>query len=130
MSERLPIITESDLSRLRSLQLDEQLAAELERAIVVPSDQVPEDVVTLNSRVVFVDETTGKQRYVKIVDPLDADPAQLEISVLAPLGGALLGLSVGASIDWMFPDGKSRRLRVKDLAHQPESGRGYRPGRV
>lgn len=130
MSKRPPIITESDLNRLRSLPLDEQLAAELERAIVVPSDQVPEDVVTMNSRVVFVDETTGKQRYVKIVDPLAADLAQLEISVLAPVGGALLGLSVGASIDWTFPDGKTRRLRVKDLVYQPESGRGYGSARV
>jgi regulator of nucleoside diphosphate kinase len=50
--------------------------------------------------------------------------------VLAPLGGALLGLSVGASIDWTFPDGKTRRLRVKDLVYQPESGRGYGPERV
>ncbi len=85
--------------------------------------------MTIGSRVVFVDETTGKQRYVRIVDPLHADLAQLEISVLAPVGAALLGLPVGGSIDWQFPDGKTRRLRVKELIYQPESGSSYQPGR-
>jgi regulator of nucleoside diphosphate kinase len=124
-----PVISERDLRRLKSLPLDEQLAEELEHAAVVPSEGIPEDVVTIGSRVVFVDETTGRQRYVRIVDPMHADLAQLEISVLAPVGAALLGLPVGGSIDWQFPDGKTRRLRVKELIYQPESGRSYRPGR-
>lgn len=85
MLKHQPIITEPDLRRLKSLPLDEQLAAELERAIVVPSDEVPEDVVTMGSRVVFVDETTGRRRYLSIVDPLHADVPQLEVSVLAPV---------------------------------------------
>jgi regulator of nucleoside diphosphate kinase len=123
-----PVISERDLRRLKSLPLDEQLAEELEHAAVVPSEEIPEDVVTIGSRVVFVDETTGRQRYVRIVDPMHADLAQLEISVLAPVGAALLGLPVGGSIDWQFPDGKTRRLRVKELIYQPESGRSYRPG--
>jgi regulator of nucleoside diphosphate kinase len=130
MLTRQPIISERDLRRLESLPLDEQLAAELERAVVVPSDEIPEDVVTIGSRVVFVDETTGKERYVRIVDPMHADLAQLEISVLAPVGAALLGLPVGGAIDWKFPDGKTRRLRVKELVYQPESGRSYQPGRI
>lgn len=129
MMMRPPIISDRDLRRLKSLPIDEQLEAELERAVVVPSDEIPEDVVTIGSRVIFVDETTGKQRYVRIVDPMCADGARLEISVLAPVGAALLGLPVGGSIDWQFPDGKSRRLRVKELIYQPESGRSYRPGR-
>jgi regulator of nucleoside diphosphate kinase len=124
-----PIISERDLRRLKSFPLDEQLAAELERAVVVPADEVPADVVTIDSRVVFVDETTGRQRYVRIVDPMHADLAQLQVSVLAPVGAALLGLAVGGSIDWQFPDGKTRRLRVKELTYQPESGRSYHAGR-
>lgn len=130
MSQPQPIITERDLRRLKTFPLDEQVASELERAIVVPSDEVPADVVTMGSRVVFVDETTGKQRYVRIVDPLLADLPQLEISALAPVGAALLGLSVGGAIDWRFPDGRMRRLRVKELVYQPESGRSYQPGRI
>jgi regulator of nucleoside diphosphate kinase len=130
MSQPQPIITERDLRRLKSFPLDEQLASELERAIVVPSDEVPQDVVTMGSRVVFVDETTGKERYVRIVDPLLADLPQLEISALAPVGAALLGLAVGGAIDWKFPDGRTRRLRVKELVYQPESGRSYQPGRI
>jgi regulator of nucleoside diphosphate kinase len=130
MSQPQPIITERDLRRLKSFPLDAQLASELERAIVVPSDEVPQDVVTMGSRVVFVDETTGKERYVRIVDPLLADLPQLEISALAPVGAALLGLSVGGAIDWKFPDGRTRRLRVKELVYQPESGRSYQPGRI
>ena len=124
-----PIISERDLRRLENLPLDEQLAAELERAVVVPSDEIPADIVTIGSRVIFVDEATGKQRYVRIVDPMHADGARLEVSVLAPVGAALLGLPVGGSIDWQFPDGNTRRLRVKELIYQPESGRSYRPGR-
>jgi regulator of nucleoside diphosphate kinase len=130
MSQPQPIITERDLRRLKSFPIDEQLASELERAIVVPSDEVPQDVVTMGSRVVFVDETTGKERYVRIVDPLLADLPQLEISALAPVGAALLGLAVGGAIDWKFPDGRTRRLRVKELVYQPESGRSYQPGRI
>ena len=125
-----PIISERDLRRLKSLPLDDPMAAELDRAIVVPSDAVPEDVVTIGSRVIFVDETTGKQRFVRIVDPAHADPARLELSVLAPVGAALLGLPVGGAIDWQVPDGKVRRLRVAELVYPPESGRAYRPGRA
>jgi regulator of nucleoside diphosphate kinase len=124
-----PIISERDLRRLKGLPIDEQLAAELERAVVVPSSEIPADVVTIDSRVVFVDETDGKQRYVRIVDPMHADLAQLQVSVLAPVGAALIGLAVGGSIDWQFPDGKTRRLRVKELIYQPESGRSYHPRR-
>jgi regulator of nucleoside diphosphate kinase len=129
MTTTQPTISERDLKRLKALPLDEQLAAELERAIVVPSDKIPENVVTIGSRVIFVDETTGKKRFVRVVDPANADLARLEISVLEPVGAALLGLPVGGSIDWEFPDGKIRRLRVEELVYQPESGRSYSAGR-
>lgn len=124
-----PTISERDLLRLKKLPLDRQLAAEIERAVVVPSDRIPENVVTIGSRVIFVDEGTGKKRFVRIVDPANADLARLEISVLEPVGAALLGLPVGGSIDWEFPDGKTRRLRVEELVYQPESGRSYSAAR-
>jgi len=58
---------------------------------------------------------------VTIVYPQDADPSDGKISVMAPVGSALLGLSVGQSIDWCFPDGRPRTLRVVELLYQPEA---------
>jgi regulator of nucleoside diphosphate kinase len=117
----LLIITESDLRLLRTLKPHDELQHELERAIVVSSDAVPRDVVTMNSRVLYVDETTGERRLVQIVYPEEADAGSGKVSVLAPVGAALLGLSVGHAIEWDFPEGSRRRLRVEDVSYQPES---------
>lgn len=114
-------ITEQDHGWLSALPATAGLTQELERAEVVPSDLLPRDVVTMNSSVVFDDETTGERRAIKIVHPRQADAAQDRVSVLAPVGTALLGLSAGQSIDWPFPDGKNRRLRVVEALFQPES---------
>jgi regulator of nucleoside diphosphate kinase len=115
------IITEADFARLRTLEPNEALQRELERAIVVSSEAVPPDVVTMNSRVVYVDETTGERRSVRIVYPAEADASEGRVSVLAPVGAVLLGLSIGQAIDCGFPDGSNRRLRVEDVIDQPES---------
>ncbi len=117
----LRIITETDLALLRKLRPHDELQRELERAIVLSSEAVPRDVVTMNSRVLYVDETTGERRLVKIVYPMEADASAGKISVLAPVGAALLGLSIGQAIEWGFPDGTRRRLRVEDVSYQPES---------
>ena len=74
----------------------------------------------MNSRVVYSDETAGVQRVVSIVYPREADASKGKVSVLSPIGTALLGLSVGQVIAWDFPDGSRRRLRVDELVHQPE----------
>jgi regulator of nucleoside diphosphate kinase len=87
------------------------LREELERADVVAAGQVPAGVVTMNSRVRFVDEGTGEHQDVTLVFPADADAGSGRVSILAPLGSALLGLRVGQAIDWPFPSGM-RRLRV------------------
>jgi regulator of nucleoside diphosphate kinase len=80
--------------------------------------ELAQDVVTLNSRLVYSDETAGVKQLVTIVYPADADEDEGRISVLAPLGIALLGLSVGEAIEWDFPDGSRRTLRVQALLHQ------------
>ncbi len=121
MTLDLLIITEGDLALLRKLPPHDELQTELDRAIVVSSEAVPADVVTMNSRVHYVDETTGERRLVKIVYPAEADAAEGKVSVLAPVGAALLGLSIGQAIEWDFPDGIRRRLRVEDVSYQPES---------
>ena len=109
------ILTEADYVGLMALQPHSALHAELDRAIVVPADAVPPDVVTMNSRVRYVDEHSGVCREIELVYPENADIADAKVSVLAPVGTALLGLEVGQSIDWPFPAGETRRLRVQQV---------------
>lgn len=116
----LVIITETDYEILSRLGPHPALQRELERAIIVSPEAVPPDVVTMSSRVLYTDETTGVRRLVSVVHPLEANSAEGRISVLAPVGTALLGLSVGQTIDWPFPDGSRRRLRVDDVVTQPQ----------
>ena len=121
-------LTEDDLERLSQV-LEAQggrfakLEGELARAMVVPRDEIPRDVVTMNSRVVFENETTGERREVTLVYPGDADIDAGKISVLVPVGTALLGLRVGQSIDWELPSGERHRYRVIEVPYQPESAR-------
>ncbi len=114
------IVTEADMSLLRLMRTHPPLERELDRAIVVSSAAVPADVATMNSRVRYTDQNDGVQRTVSLVFPLYADAAEGKVSVLAPVGTALLGLSAGQSIEWDFPDGSRRRLKLEEVLHQPE----------
>lgn len=107
------MIADLDYARLRTLAAGGNLAEELSRATVVPKEQMPENVVRMHSRVTYLDESSGERREVELVFPEEADMASGKVSVLAPVGAALLGLVVGQSIDWPFPDGRARRLRVE-----------------
>lgn len=129
MTERPSLyLTQDDLERLSHL-LEAQggrfakLEGELARARVVPRGEIPHDVVTMNSRVLFENETTGERREVTVVYPRDADIDAGKISVLVPVGTALLGLRVGQSIDWELPSGEKHRYRVIEVPYQPESAR-------
>lgn len=136
-AEQPPIVLSSrDLARLEQL-LDSPalkrlpaalaLAGELERATVCAPEAVPADVVTMNSVVTCVDEASGESRRVVLVYPRDADMAADKVSVLAPVGSALLGLAVGHSIRWPAPGGRFLRMRVTSVDYQPEAA-GH-PGR-
>jgi len=129
-SLRTIVVTEKDLQRLHALidsraerdaEAAELLEEELTRAVVVPQNQIPANVVTMNSRVVFEDEQTKQQREVTLVYPGAADAASHKVSVLAPVGAALLGLAVGQSIDWPLPGGRTARLRILSVLYQPEA---------
>lgn len=98
-----------------------RLEEELARAVVVPREEMPRDVVTMKSRVVFENETTGERREVTLVYPREADIDAGKISVLVPVGTALLGLRVGQSIDWKLPSGETHRYRIIEVPYQPES---------
>ena len=114
-------ITTADLARLRPV-LDmydtpavEQLDVELHRARIVAPEDVPADVVTMNSEVEYEDLDSGVRRTVHLVYPSDAEAGTDRISVLAPIGSALLGLRVGQTITWRMPRG-DKRIRVIDVA--------------
>lgn len=126
------VITEADYVRLQRLiessrrfrQRDAEhldgLERELERAIVVKSGDVPHDVVTMNSRVRIRDLNSGHELTYQIVFPKDADVANNRISVLAPIGTALLGYGAGTTVEWQVPSGL-RRFRILNVEYQPEA---------
>ena len=116
----LIMLTAADMAELSLLRAYAPLRRELERAIVVSSAAVPPDIATMNSRVRYTDEKDGATRTVSLVYPIEADAAKGKVSVLAPVGTALLGLSEGQSIEWDFPDGSRRRLKLEQVVYQPE----------
>ncbi len=136
MEERTIYITEYDLKRLRQLIADakrveprgneylDSLDVELSRGKVVAPAEVPPDVVTMNSRVHLVDQDTGEEMVYTLVFPQEADISQSKISVLAPIGTAMLGYRVGDTFTWRVPDGV-RRLQVKQVLYQPEASGDY-----
>lgn len=121
------IVTEQDYERLALLLQHfggpqaEHLEEELAQAQVVPQKEVPADVVTMNSVVECLDQDNKKSFDVTLVYPQDADVTKGRISVLAPVGIALIGLRVGQSILWPMPNGHKRSLKVTGLRYQPEA---------
>lgn len=128
------VITDKDARKLRMLlehnhgiserdQVQWQtLEEEIEKASIVPPDQIPSDVVTMHSRVRIVDMRTGEQLVYQIVYPHEANYSEKRISILAPIGTALLGYPVGTEIDWQVPSG-TRRLRIEAVEQPPERKR-------
>lgn len=122
-------LTRLDVQRLERLldSLDEStpgvlaLQGELDRAEqVVGHEEVPAGVVTMNSRVHCREEASGKDYHLTLVYPKDAGE-EGSVSILAPIGSALLGLSVGDRIDWPAPGGKTLSLKLLAVEYQPEA---------
>lgn len=115
------VIRESDYNRLTTMiernpspQAD-ALDAEIARADVVPDSQFAGDAVAMHSQVTFEDLDNGERTTVTLVWPAEADVATMKISVLTPVGSALIGLPVGGEINWPLPGGRARRLRVVEI---------------
>lgn len=131
MNEDLIMITEKDLLRIKhilSFQKSEEfenLELELDRAKIISDNSVRPDLVTMNSKVIFLNVQDNKEMTVTIVYPSDANFAEGKISVLAPLGSALIGLRVGQEINWMFPDGKTKTLKILGVPYQPEANQEW-----
>ena len=132
-------IAEDDRARLDALirgALDSQvhpignqaaLAGELRRARVVPRSRIPRDVVTMNSTVRVRDQETGEEETYTLVYPREADIEANRLSVLAPVGTALLGYRAGDVVEWPVPAGVSR-FRIEEVL-QPRSARALTAGR-
>ena len=124
------IVSNRDFNRLEQL-LDSPglrrhpaavaLMDELNRADVLPPEQMPEGVVTMHSTVECEDELAGERHTLTLVYPHESNVDSGHVSVLAPVGSALLGLRVGDSIDWPMPSGRSARLHVLAIRFQPEA---------
>jgi regulator of nucleoside diphosphate kinase len=122
------ILTSLDFDRLEAI-LDAlpaetfpgktELRGELDRAEIVEPQDVPPDVVTMNSKVRFVLES-GEEFCLTLVYPQDIDGSTERISILAPVGSALLGLSAGAQIEWPKPGGGVMKVRLVEVVYQPE----------
>lgn len=100
------------------------LEQEIARAEIIPSREAPSELVTMNSRVRLTDLDSGERMEYTLVFPHDADYKEGRISILAPLGTALLGFRVGDVVEWRMPAG-ARRLRIDAILYQPEAAGHY-----
>lgn len=121
--QQLDALLTSDVARLVSgPDRLEELQIELNRAQIVSQDDVPADVVTMNSVVTLRDLDTNEIETYSLVYPDSADIARHKLSVLAPIGTAILGYRVNDELRWRVPDGW-RRLKVEQVVFQPERDR-------
>jgi regulator of nucleoside diphosphate kinase len=129
MREYPIIVSDADVYRLRGLLgaargefLDlahvDELRSELERAIVLPSGEVPHGVVTMGAKVQVRDLGSGRIEGFELVYPRDAEASAHRLSVLAPLGTALLGNSEGDAVEWRMPGG-TRCFRIERVMQAP-----------
>ena len=109
----------ADFANLTLLGMPAALQCKLERAALVPTEDVPPDAVTMLSRVVVADAATGRRREITVVYPAEADAAAGLVSVLDELGTALFEAAVGETIEYDTTEGP-RRLRVEEILYQPE----------
>ncbi len=125
------IVTEIDHYRLNTVIQERKsdpfcdaeirnLNEELERAEIRKLHEIPKDLVTMNSRVQFLNFDDNTVKEIQIVYPHLADSEKGLVSVTAPLGAALLGLREYDEIEWYFPDGKKKKLKVLEIVYQPE----------
>jgi regulator of nucleoside diphosphate kinase len=136
MSDKNIRITELDRQRLIDLIVNaqsgeyrgsiylEKLRGELDRAQIVTPQEIPADVITMNSRVVLLDLDSGESETYTLVYPEQANTAEGKISILAPIGTAMLGYRVGDVFEWEVPAGK-RRFKIEKILYQPEAAGDY-----
>ncbi len=97
-----------------------ELESELARANIVAPELIPPTIVTMNSKVKFFIESTKEEFELTLVYPKDIDSSGNKISILAPVGSALLGLSQGDQIEWPKPGGGFFKVKIIEVVYQPE----------
>lgn len=134
--DRTVYITSFDMDRLQSIidnhrsaspkikEQIERLEKELDKAFVVEPKDIPADVVTMNTKLRLLDETSGEEKNISLVFPSDADFDKNRISILAPVGTALLGYRVGDIVEWNVPSG-TKSFRIMETIYQPEAAGDY-----
>ncbi len=132
METKKIFVTGSDMEKLRNLVRPgqgfngsheasfRQLREELDKATVVDAKEIPADVVTMNSEVKFRDMETREEFVYRLVYPSFANAEKKRISILAPIGMALLGYRVGDVVEWRVPAGV-RKLKIEEVIYQPEA---------
>ena len=136
MSKKLIYITDNDMKRLKELIMVakefgnkdkkylRELEDELDKGEVVNSRDIPDNIITMNSKVRLRDINTQKEMICWLVFPDDSNADQGKISILAPIGTALLGYKVGDIIEWKVPAGLTK-LKVEEILYQPEAAGDY-----
>ncbi|MGV3345032.1 nucleoside diphosphate kinase regulator [Enterobacteriaceae bacterium LUAb1] len=134
MQQSTIIINELDAERLDNLLEKQEYARlpvaqvlnqELDRATILKPAEIPDNIVTMNSEVEFRNLDTGETWTRKLVYPDQLTDSSTQISIMAPLGAALLGLKTGGSITWQLPGGETANIEVLALLYQPEAAGQY-----
>ncbi|ELW80829.1 MULTISPECIES: nucleoside diphosphate kinase regulator [Acinetobacter] len=127
------IISEQDLHRLETM-LEHQskltitmqhLEEELARAEVVAPDAIPENVVTMNAKVLITIAPSTEATEITLVYPHDFRGDKGQVNVIAPVGAAILGLAEGQEIEWPQPDGHLMKVKIEKVLYQPEREGDY-----
>ncbi|WVN42580.1 GreA/GreB family elongation factor [beta proteobacterium MWH-UniP1] len=122
------LLTELDyvrLSRLNDGHLPPDLSRVLDAADLVPAPEIPETIVTMYSRVQVRDRDSGESQEITVCYPIDASLEKGFISVLSPIGAALIGRRVGSAVYWTPPAGKERSMEIQSMLYQPEAHGDY-----
>jgi len=123
MARKSITITKYDKKRLKSLIKDE-LSKEINRAKIVDPEDIPNDVITMNSKFKLKDLDSGEEMIYTLVFPEEADIYKNKISIYAPMGTALIGYRVGDIIKWPVPGG-ILRIKVLEILYQPEASGNF-----
>jgi regulator of nucleoside diphosphate kinase len=134
MNKKRIIVNSRDFTKLTQIINDthahggnqylKNLAAELSNAILLDPENIPPDVITMNSKVEFTDVSESGKFVYTIVYPEDADTENGRLSVLAPIGTALLGYRAGDTVTWKVPAG-IKKFQIEKILYQPEANGDY-----
>lgn len=121
------VVSSTDYTRLSAMldnlpqnETTDLLTAELERASILDTEQMPPNVVMMHTTVKFTVLSTGRESTYTLAYPREINAGGDKLSVLTPVGSALIGLSVGQEIEWPLPGGKAARIRIDKVLRQPD----------